>query len=85
MKKEGQVLRKKAAAEGATLPLDNLYQRMEKFIVLEEKMAPVSSPNLPHSPTKQGDEMVSVVSPCIFVLFTRSYIGIYHRQPMQPT
>jgi hypothetical protein len=56
MKKEGQVLRKKAVAEGVTLPLDNLYQRMEKFIVLEERKVPV----LPSSPP-QGDDMVSVL------------------------
>ncbi|KAG2044459.1 homeodomain protein 2 [Suillus americanus] len=60
MKKEGQVLRKKAVAEGATLPLDNLYQRMEKFIVPEERKASASPPSPPHSPTKQGDEMVSM-------------------------
>ncbi|KAG2350813.1 homeodomain protein 2 [Suillus weaverae] len=60
MKKEGQVLRKKAVAEGATLPLDNLYQRMEKFIVSEEKKAPASPQSSPHSPTKQGDEMMSI-------------------------
>ncbi|KAG1783501.1 homeodomain protein 2 [Suillus placidus] len=60
MKKEGQVLRKKAVAEGATLPLDSLYRRMEKFIVPEEKMAPASPPSPPYSPTKQGDEMMSI-------------------------
>ncbi|KIK49416.1 hypothetical protein CY34DRAFT_32323, partial [Suillus luteus UH-Slu-Lm8-n1] len=61
MKREGQVLRKKAVAEGATLPLDNLYQRMEKFIILEEeRKAPASPPSPPHSPTKQADEMMSV-------------------------
>lgn len=60
MKKEGQVLRKKAMTEGATLPLDNLYQRMNKFIVLEERNAPASPLSPPHSPTKQGDEMMSV-------------------------
>ncbi|KAG1841722.1 homeodomain protein 2 [Suillus tomentosus] len=59
-KKEGQVLRKKAMAEGATLPLDNLYQRMEKFIVLDERKAPASPPSSPHSPTKQGDDIVSI-------------------------
>ncbi|KAG2062303.1 homeodomain protein 2 [Suillus hirtellus] len=65
LKKEGQVLRKKAIAEGATLPLDNLYQRMEKFIVPEERKAPPSPPSLPHSPTKQGDEIMSVAdNPC---------------------
>jgi hypothetical protein len=86
MKKEGQVLRKKAVAEGATLPLDDLYQRMEKFIVLEERKAPASPPSHSRSPTKQGNEMVSVISSFIFVLFTRSYIiDIYRRQPMQPT
>ncbi|KAG2367773.1 homeodomain protein 2 [Suillus spraguei] len=60
MKKEGQILRKKAVTEGATLPLDNLYQRMEKFIIPEEKKAPVSPPSSLHSPIKQGDEMMSI-------------------------
>ncbi|KAG2118042.1 homeodomain protein 2 [Suillus discolor] len=60
MKKEGKVLRKKAVAEGATLPLDNLYQRMEKFIVPEEKKALPSPPSPPHSPTKRGDEIMAV-------------------------
>ncbi|KAG1864760.1 homeodomain protein 2 [Suillus subalutaceus] len=60
MKKEGQVLRRKTVAEGATLPLDNLYQRMEKFIVPEERKVPASPPSRPHSPTKQGDEMMSI-------------------------
>ncbi|KAG1828111.1 homeodomain protein 2 [Suillus variegatus] len=59
-KKEGQVLRKKVMAEGATLPLDNLYQRMEKFIVPEERKAPASLPSPPHSPTKKGDDIMSI-------------------------
>ncbi|KAG1885469.1 homeodomain protein 2 [Suillus subluteus] len=58
MKKEGQVLRKKTVAEGATLPLDDLYQRMEKFIVPEGRKAPASPPSPPH--TKQGDDMMSI-------------------------
>jgi hypothetical protein len=85
MKKEGRVLRKKAVAEGATLPLDSLYQRMEKFILLEEKKAPASPPSSPHPPAKQRDEVVSVVSFFVFVLFIRSYIDVCHRQSMQPT
>ncbi|KAG2155592.1 homeodomain protein 2 [Suillus clintonianus] len=60
MKKEGQVLRKKPVAEGATLPLDNLYQRMEKFIVPEERRAHTAHSSLPDLPTKQGDEMMSI-------------------------
>ncbi|KAG2756413.1 hypothetical protein P692DRAFT_20825661, partial [Suillus brevipes Sb2] len=60
MKKEGQILRRKAVAEGATLPLDSLYQRMEKFIILEEKKAPASPPSSPHPPAKQRDEVMSV-------------------------
>jgi len=60
MKKEGQVLRKKPMAEGATLPLDNLYQRMEKFVVPEERKASTLHPCSPDSPTKQGDEMMSM-------------------------
>lgn len=60
MKKEGQVLRKKAVAEGATLPLDSLYQRMEKFIILEERKLHTSHSSLPHSPTKQRDEMMFI-------------------------
>nr|WDY60851.1 HD MAT HD2 protein [Suillus brevipes] len=64
MKKEGQVLRKKAVAEGATLPLDSLYQRMEKFIILEEKKAHASHSSPPHSPTKQGDELMSIADQC---------------------
>jgi hypothetical protein len=67
MKKEGQVLRKKAMAEGATLPLDSLYQRMERFILLEERKALASPPTPPHSPSKQGAETVSVVSFFVFV------------------
>jgi hypothetical protein len=70
MKKEGRVLRKKAVAEGAILPLDSLYQRMERFIVLEKRKALALPPSPLHIPTKQGDKMVSVVSPCIFILFT---------------
>jgi hypothetical protein len=85
MRKEGRVLRKKAVAEGATLPLDNLYQRMEKFILLDERKAPASPPSPPHYPTKQGGETVSVVSLFIFLSFTRSYIDVHRRQPMQPT
>ncbi|KAG1795778.1 homeodomain protein 2 [Suillus plorans] len=64
MKKEGQVLRKKAVAEGATLPLDSLYQRMEKFIVLEERKPPATPPSPLHSPTKQGDEIMSIAARC---------------------
>ncbi|KAG1813290.1 homeodomain protein 2 [Suillus subaureus] len=60
MKKEGRVLRKKAATEGATLPLDNLYQRMDKFIVPEEWKAHTSYSCLSDCPTKQGDEMMSI-------------------------
>ncbi|KAG1757151.1 homeodomain protein 2 [Suillus lakei] len=60
MKKEGRVLRKKSAAEGATLPLDNLYQRMEKFIVPEERKVRTSHSCPPNSPTKQGDETMSI-------------------------
>nr|WDY60850.1 HD MAT HD2 protein [Suillus brevipes] len=60
MKKEGQILRRKAVAEGATLPLDSLYQRMEKFVLLEEKKAPASPPSSPHPPAKQRDEVMSV-------------------------
>jgi hypothetical protein len=63
MKKEGQVLRKKATTEGAILPLDKLYQRMEKFILPEEKKTPASPRSLPHSPIIKGDEMVCLVSP----------------------
>jgi hypothetical protein len=82
MKKEGQVLRKKAMAEGATLPLDNLYQRMEKFIVPEERKVPASPPSSPHSSTEQGDGMVSVLPPFIFVLCNRSYIDVYRGQSL---
>ncbi|KAG1904677.1 homeodomain protein 2 [Suillus fuscotomentosus] len=60
MKKEGQVLRKKAVVEGATLPLDSLYRRMEKFIVPEEKKVPTSPPSPLHSLIKQRDEMMSI-------------------------
>ncbi|KAG2076873.1 homeodomain protein 2 [Suillus decipiens] len=54
MKREGQVLRKKAVAQGATLPLDNLYQRMEKFIIPEERKASASPPS------KQGYAMMAI-------------------------
>ncbi|KAG1754860.1 homeodomain protein 2 [Suillus paluster] len=60
MKKEGQVLRKKPVAEGATLPLDNLYQRMEKFIVPEEKKAHTSHSSPPDSITNLDDEVFIV-------------------------
>ncbi|KAG2149576.1 homeodomain protein 2 [Suillus cothurnatus] len=60
MKKEGQVLRKKAVAEGATLPLNNLYQRMEKFIVPQERNAHTSYSSPPESPINRGDEMLSL-------------------------
>ncbi|KAG1762939.1 homeodomain protein 2 [Suillus occidentalis] len=62
MKKEGRVLRKKAVTEGATLPLDNLYQRMEKFIIPEERKAPASPPCSPHSYLEQGDEIMSIAN-----------------------
>ncbi|KAG1723434.1 homeodomain protein 2 [Suillus occidentalis] len=60
MKKEGRVLRRKTVTEGATLPLDSLYQRMEKFIVAEERKASASPPSPPHSLIKQGNEMMSI-------------------------
>ncbi|KAG0707491.1 homeodomain protein 2 [Suillus ampliporus] len=61
MKKEGQVLRKKPVTEGATLPLDNLYQRMEKFIVPEERKAHTSHSSPPDLITNYEDQMSSIV------------------------
>ncbi|KAH7930420.1 hypothetical protein BV22DRAFT_1000695 [Leucogyrophana mollusca] len=40
-KKEGKVLKKKPMSEGATLPLDDLYARMEKYIVPEDRRVKV--------------------------------------------
>nr|BAL45603.2 homeodomain protein 2 [Rhizopogon roseolus] len=65
MKKEGQVLKKKPAAEGAIRPLDTLYQRMEKFIVPRGKEL-----HTPHSDTSgstnsdngNGDDETSSVT-----------------------
>lgn len=85
MKKEGKVLRKKVVAEGATLPLDSLYQRMEKFILEKERKASTSPPSPPHSLIKQRDEMVSVISSFIFVYSQGLIIDVYRRQTMQPT
>lgn len=68
MKKEGQVLKKKPAAEGATLPLDTLYQRMKKFIVPEgrEVRTPHSSPS--DSSINEEDVMVCTIFPVVCVL-----------------
>nr|WDY60859.1 HD MAT HD2 protein [Rhizopogon vinicolor] len=60
MKKEGRELKKKSAAEGATLPLDTLYQRMEKFIVPEGKEVHTSHSSPPDSTGNEEDEMPSV-------------------------
>ncbi|OJA19545.1 mating-type homeodomain transcription factor A2 [Rhizopogon vesiculosus] len=57
MKKEGRELKKKPAAEGATLPLDTLYQRMEKFIVPEGREVPTSHSSPPDSISNEEDEM----------------------------
>ncbi|KAJ8597622.1 homeodomain protein 2 [Rhizopogon salebrosus TDB-379] len=60
IKKEGQVLKKKPVAEGATLPLDTLYQRMEKFIVPEGKEVHTSHPCPLGLTMNEEDEMSSV-------------------------
>ncbi|KAH7930419.1 hypothetical protein BV22DRAFT_1191249 [Leucogyrophana mollusca] len=39
-KKEGKLLKKKPMSEGATLPMDDLYARMEKYIIPENHHAP---------------------------------------------
>jgi hypothetical protein len=80
MKKEGQMLKKKPAAEGATLPLDTLYQRMEKFIVLEGKEVHTLHSCPPDSTTNEEDEMVGVVFREVSVLFTRPCTVVCRRQ-----
>nr|WDY60857.1 HD MAT HD2 protein [Rhizopogon vinicolor] len=60
MKKEGRELKKKPVAEGATLPLDTLYQRMEKFIVPEGREVHTSHSITSDSSNNEEDEMSSI-------------------------
>jgi hypothetical protein len=80
MKKEGQVLKKKPAAEGATLPLDTLYQRMEKFIVPEGKGVHTSHPCPLDLTMNEEDEMVSIVFREVFALLIRPCTVVCRRQ-----
>nr|WDY60863.1 HD MAT HD2 protein [Rhizopogon salebrosus] len=60
IKKEGQVLKKKPVAEGATLPLDTLYQRMEKYVVPEGREVHTSHSASHDSATGEEDGISSV-------------------------